>query len=365
MFVRDIKALTGIRGYAAVWVCVHHYAYPSLGANDRGLLLNFLTQGHWGVFVFFVLSGFLLAYVYSSWFSNSVSSRQYFRFVQLRVARVYPLHFSALCLWLAAWLLGFIGLNSNDTFYTFVLNLLLVHAWGFTSEISWNQPSWSISTELFSYLLFPFFFKWVNAKSFFACVVICVLLLFSILHPPHVWIVKRLFDIYGYKLVIKQFDYGLSVITWFYSFAFGVVVFLQAKRSALSALSHDFLVVCGVGLIVFMLATVGGLNGGEIAMGVSFASGLVIYGIYNESRVGGIIFGNALSVSLGRVSYSLYLTHIMFPLIINRAFNVLFHGGSFYDLPVTAQLIVGLILSYFTYKYFELPFRSYLRSKVH
>ena len=34
-------------------------------------------------------------------------------------------------------------------------NLLLIHAWGATSALSWNQPSWSISAEWFAYLLFP------------------------------------------------------------------------------------------------------------------------------------------------------------------------------------------------------------------
>jgi peptidoglycan/LPS O-acetylase OafA/YrhL len=130
--MKDIKALTGIRGFASVWVCVHHYAYSTLGAEDRGLPLNFLTQGHWGVIIFFVLSGFILSYVYASWFTIPFTSSDYLKFIKLRIARVYPLHLATLIMWLIACLLGFIGFNSNDSLYTFVLNLLLVHAWGFT-----------------------------------------------------------------------------------------------------------------------------------------------------------------------------------------------------------------------------------------
>ena len=33
--------------------------------------------------------------------------------------------------------------------------ILLVHAWGVTDQVSWNVPSWSISAEWFAYLCFP------------------------------------------------------------------------------------------------------------------------------------------------------------------------------------------------------------------
>lgn len=362
--MKDIKALTGIRGFAAVWVCVHHYAYSTLGTEDRGLPLNFLTQGHWGVIIFFVLSGFILGYVYSSWFRIPFSSSDYIKFIKLRIARVYPLHFATLIVWLFGCLLGFIGLNSNDSLYTFVLNLLLVHAWGFTPSISWNQPSWSISTELFSYLLFPFFFNWINHRSRIVCVIISLLLLLSILHPPQVWIAKHIFAYFKNKLVINQFDYGLSVITWFYSFAFGVVVFFQSTGSG-KKLNPDLAVIVGLFITIVMLANAGALNGGETAMGISFNTGLVIYGIYNESKVGALIFGNPISVMLGDISYSLYLTHIMYPLIINRICAFLIPKFSVYDLSLSSQLLVALLLSYLTYRYFERPARLYLRSKMY
>ena len=35
------------------------------------------------------------------------------------------------------------------------LHVLLLQNWGFTAELAWNHPAWSISTELAAYLLFP------------------------------------------------------------------------------------------------------------------------------------------------------------------------------------------------------------------
>lgn len=42
-------------------------------------------------------------------------------------------------------------LSPSDNSYAFLLNVFLIQAWGFTDLVSWNQPSYSISTEMFAY----------------------------------------------------------------------------------------------------------------------------------------------------------------------------------------------------------------------
>lgn len=37
----------------------------------------------------------------------------------------------------------------------YALSLLMVQNWGFTDQLGWNVPAWSISTEWFAYLIFP------------------------------------------------------------------------------------------------------------------------------------------------------------------------------------------------------------------
>ena len=39
--------------------------------------------------------------------------------------------------------------------YTLLTNILLVQAWGFSSERSWNFPSWALSAEFAAYFAFP------------------------------------------------------------------------------------------------------------------------------------------------------------------------------------------------------------------
>ena len=108
---------------------------------------------------FFVLSGFVLMHTYGS----SVRTWGDFgRFMQKRLARVYPLHFVTTMIFIvAAAAIALTGFQLRDPGATdpalFAPTLLLLQAWGTTSHPGLNFPSWSISAELFVYLLFPLF----------------------------------------------------------------------------------------------------------------------------------------------------------------------------------------------------------------
>ena len=78
--VRDIPALTGLRGIAALWVVFFHLEY--------GSAIPIIEKGYLGVDIFFILSGFILMHAYSGPKSNKFG---YTRFIKARIARVYPL----------------------------------------------------------------------------------------------------------------------------------------------------------------------------------------------------------------------------------------------------------------------------------
>jgi peptidoglycan/LPS O-acetylase OafA/YrhL len=143
----------------ALWVVFYHFWKDILALFPR---LDFLTplakQGHFAVPVFFMLSGFVLAYNYSQQLSV-FSLRGYGRFLFMRWARIYPVHFFTLLVVLGmvivcrvkGWPLTDAGYGAAD----FVWNLLLVQTWVPNFQLNWNYPSWSISSEWFAYLCFP------------------------------------------------------------------------------------------------------------------------------------------------------------------------------------------------------------------
>jgi peptidoglycan/LPS O-acetylase OafA/YrhL len=117
-----------------------------------------MRRGDFAVPGFFVLSGFLIARNYARWFEQ-LNGRRLLVFLGLRLTRIYPVHLLTL-LCVAVLVVGAhrLGLVLSSTGYSgreFFLNVLLLHAWTPHLILSWNYPSWSISSEWFVYLLFP------------------------------------------------------------------------------------------------------------------------------------------------------------------------------------------------------------------
>lgn len=108
---------------------------------------------------FFILSGFVIALTYADHIAGPADYR---RFLGRRIARIYPLHLATLLIFALA---GHLALSRGFAFDRpeyfaprwLWENLLLVQAWGFVPHRTFNGPAWSISAELFVYLLFPVF----------------------------------------------------------------------------------------------------------------------------------------------------------------------------------------------------------------
>lgn len=159
--VAEIPALTGLRALLAWWVAIYHLTIPELAPlPPDGWLEPLRANGYLAVDGFFVLSGFILAYVYRDAFIRPEPGT-YARFLIARLARIYPVHL-AMTLVVAA-LLGAMVLGTGFqprvaerfSMRELLLHLSLLHGWGFSRMLAWNYPSWSISAEWFAYLCFP------------------------------------------------------------------------------------------------------------------------------------------------------------------------------------------------------------------
>ncbi len=147
---QKLDALTGLRFFAGSAIVIHHlrsFGLPNY-VLDGWLLNN-------GVGFFFVLSGFILTYVYPT-LDTAHAAR---RFWVARFARIWPAHMAAL-------VLCYVLLDGDpasegtgvDSLALGLANIALLQAWIPVGEsfFSYNSVSWSISTEAFFYLAFPF-----------------------------------------------------------------------------------------------------------------------------------------------------------------------------------------------------------------
>jgi peptidoglycan/LPS O-acetylase OafA/YrhL len=144
---RQIHPLTSLRFFAALGIFIFHW--QALGVQ----IAPFAAQG---VSFFFVLSGFILTHVHR----EVPSVRGFYR---RRFARIWPIHF-------VTFLIVAFFLPSLSSPSAIPLNVLLLHAWVPLGAFvfSFNAVSWSVSDELFFYLLFPIF---VRARRIYPYVV--------------------------------------------------------------------------------------------------------------------------------------------------------------------------------------------------
>lgn len=154
--VPQLDALTGIRGIAAWFVVLFHMRL-SLKALLPHAAIAVLGKGYLAVDVFFMLSGFVMWLNYGERIAQRGLTEAP-RFWWKRFARVWPLH-AAVLGGLALFAAVLLATGRDASHYPFAelpLQLLLVQNWGFTRALAWNDPAWSISTELAAYIVFPF-----------------------------------------------------------------------------------------------------------------------------------------------------------------------------------------------------------------
>jgi peptidoglycan/LPS O-acetylase OafA/YrhL len=160
----EIKALTGLRVIAALWVVLFHFR-PLLreAAPDfSDALAPVLNCGAQGVDLFFILSGFVLTWNYLDRMGWSWSTRATLHFLWLRLARVWPVYLVTLhiaALWVIFTLhVGHVPSESVGQLsaISYVRQILLVQLWfqPYFDGSSWDGPAWSISAEWLAYLLF-------------------------------------------------------------------------------------------------------------------------------------------------------------------------------------------------------------------
>jgi peptidoglycan/LPS O-acetylase OafA/YrhL len=160
----EIKALSGLRIVAAVWVVLFHFRplLEQASPGFRSALAPVLNCGAQGVDLFFILSGFVLTWTYLDRMGVSWSMRATMHFLWLRLARVWPVYLVTLHL-AAAWIIFtlYVGHEPSKVAdqlnaVSYVRQLLLVQLWfqPFFDGSSWDGPAWSISAEWLAYLLF-------------------------------------------------------------------------------------------------------------------------------------------------------------------------------------------------------------------
>ena len=161
-----LPSLTGLRFVAALQVVLFHVVGPRLAAA-AGPGPRLILGGYVGVSLFFVLSGFILAYTYVGEDGRLRGTAA--AFWVARLARVYPVYLLALAVGAPHFLDRVIrhtppGTSRARDVVAGVLSPVLAQAWWPQSACDWNCPGWSLSVEVLFYALFPLLGMWLARR---------------------------------------------------------------------------------------------------------------------------------------------------------------------------------------------------------
>lgn len=150
--VRTLPSLTGLRWATAMLIFGHHLMAVNYFGGTAGVAWGVLFEaGKTGVTLFFILSGFVLAWGYKP----RQSARSFWWH---RVARIYPLHLVGVALALVA-ALTLVPEIRTDGAAPLAANIFLVNGWVPDWWQAGNPASWSLVCEAFFYLSFPFLIR--------------------------------------------------------------------------------------------------------------------------------------------------------------------------------------------------------------
>ncbi len=143
----QINALTATRAVAALLVFIHHFGTDVFPFS---LAPYFFGSGNIAVGYFFVLSGFVL---YISYTGKDFS---YGNYLSKRIGRIVPIYEIALLLAVYDGVAFFnYNLHSAQSVKEILYSAFFVHAFIPSYPLVLNGPGWTISIEMFFYVLFP------------------------------------------------------------------------------------------------------------------------------------------------------------------------------------------------------------------
>ncbi|HEX8699644.1 MAG TPA: acyltransferase [Myxococcaceae bacterium] len=162
-----LHACTGLRFIAALGVVGYHFYNPSQEPTASRAFSHLLQAGSNMVGLFFVLSGFILAYNYLGERGGFVGST--WDFYRARFARIYPVYLLALVVDVPLFLLHLRQSEPPATAGELAgigaATLSLTQAWFQTGRPAWNTMAWTLSVEAFFYALFPFLGAWLARQG--------------------------------------------------------------------------------------------------------------------------------------------------------------------------------------------------------
>ena len=373
---KRLYSLDVSRGLAALAVVLWHWQHFALDNSTTfqtfdstsqpfyPVLKLFYDRGNWAVEYFFLLSGFIFFWLYFSSIAERKTSFGSF-WIQ-RVSRLYPLHFITLVV-VALLQAAYVSHNGssfvypyNDV-YHFVLNLGFISQWSLSTDLSlsegfsFNGPAWTVSLEIFLYLIF-FAVAYSRIGILFSCLGIATIS-FIVLQQTHgtynsIFLGTAFFFLGGVVFQTTAFIstksrklrttvYIASILLWIL-----VVVNHHFYDFESALINHTSL---GVFLVKVLTLTLSPLT----------VCSLTLFEIQYPGFLKPVAW-------IGDITYSCYLLHFPLQLVFVLAASYGYLNNEFYLNPSYLILFFSLLIpfSYASYVRLERPLQKILKERL-
>lgn len=313
-----------LRGLAAICVVLYHIQLIAAknGFHSIALINPIFAHMYYGVDIFFVISGFIMA---KTVIKKDISAS---KFIKNRIIKIVPLY------WIMT-IIFFVGINLlsdllsiNAYSYKDLLSSLL-----FLSGIAQNQvpiidQGWSLEYEMIFYGLIALFMIFIKGLKTILLSIFCLCL----------------FSLFGLDLIVLEFAYGLCI-------------FIVISKFKLSKFLSRTLII--MGLAILILVSLIGIDNDYRFFFFGCPAALMVLGstsVNNTSR--------SKLVFLGDISYSIYLAQsLILWWLVQLADQIPFVNAQilFY---LTIVPISCILTGYWVNKFLERPLDEFVKKLV-
>ena len=319
--IKRLDVLDCMRGIAAIFVVFFHYS--KFSDNEIGKL--FFSWGYTGVYLFFIISGFVI-------FMSVKKHTTWVEFVKKRFIRLYPTFW--FCMVLTAVLVYVFGLSGREvSFNDFLINFTMIPK-VFGAKLV-DGVYWTLLYELFFYIL------------------IAILIFFKVIEKFYLWL--------GIWLILCLLNNTFSVIPqplghllnlYFGNFFIAGILFYKLKFGKLSDWKIHLLVLAT--FIVYLCSYK------DLKELIAVTIYYVVFYLFIFDKL--LWLKSKVLVQLGFMSYALYLLHQNIGYIIIEKLDGHIDYQSLWIILIPFGF--SLMLSYIVFRYVEKPLVSQFKKRL-
>lgn len=350
-----------VRFFAFLLVFLHHTSHDVIAFNQPGPLHTFLGWRGWAVFtalsnacgmglcLFFCLSAFLITELLLRERDKykAISVRNFYI---RRVLRIWPLYIFGLLIGIG-W--GLIDHRSGDWprlawYLLFAGNIYCAsHGW----SLNPMTPLWSISIEEQFYLIWPWVMRWFSRRGLFLCALFFIL------------VANTTLFIFGHRHASTDTTVWANTFVQFQMFATGILLSLARKRPIRAGAAAGLLfALCGpvlwfVACYIFQAKQ---FSGGLAINGLSLVIGFALIALGCAAVLHGFcVMGPShmpqWAISLGKISYGLYVYHLT-AIRISATLLFALHFRHWLELASPPAFLLTILIAKLSYDKLESPF---------